>query len=87
MSRHNERLVAIWLFIIAGFVTCMVIVGGLTRLTDSGLSITEWQPILGVIPPLTHQDWLIALEKYRQIPEYQLINKGMSLDDFQFIYW
>ena len=87
MSRHNERLVAIWLFVIAGFVTCMVIVGGLTRLTDSGLSITEWQPILGAIPPLTHQDWLIALEKYRQIPEYQLINKGMSLEDFQFIYW
>ena len=87
MSRHNERLVAIWLFVIAGFVTCMVVVGGLTRLTDSGLSITEWQPILGVIPPLSHQDWLIALEKYRKIPEYQLINKGMSLEDFQFIYW
>ena len=65
----------------------MVIVGGATRLTDSGLSITEWQPILGAIPPLTQADWLIALEKYRQIPEYQLINKGMSLDEFKFIYW
>jgi heme A synthase len=65
----------------------MVIVGGATRLTDSGLSITEWQPLLGAIPPLTEADWLEALEKYRQIPEYQLINKGMSLEDFKFIYW
>ncbi len=65
----------------------MVIVGGATRLTDSGLSITEWQPILGAIPPLTEADWLAAFEKYRQIPEYQLINKGMTLEDFKFIYW
>jgi cytochrome c oxidase assembly protein subunit 15 len=75
----------------AGFhgllVFVMVIVGGATRLTDSGLSITEWQPILGAIPPLNEADWQEALQKYRQIPEYQLINKGMSLADFKFIYW
>jgi cytochrome c oxidase assembly protein subunit 15 len=65
----------------------MVIVGGATRLTDSGLSITEWQPLLGAIPPFSEAQWLAALEKYRQIPEYQLINKGMSLEDFKFIYW
>lgn len=65
----------------------MVIVGGATRLTDSGLSITEWKPILGAIPPLNANDWEIALEKYRLIPEYQLINKGMSMSEFQFIYW
>lgn len=76
-----------WLYFVAFLVFCMVIVGGATRLTDSGLSITEWQPLLGAIPPLTEADWLIALEKYRQIPEYQLINKGMSLDEFKFIYW
>jgi cytochrome c oxidase assembly protein subunit 15 len=65
----------------------MVIVGGATRLTDSGLSITEWQPLLGAIPPLTEADWLRAFEKYKQIPEYSLVNQGMSLADFKFIYW
>jgi cytochrome c oxidase assembly protein subunit 15 len=76
-----------WLIAMAALVFCMVIVGGATRLTDSGLSITEWQPLLGAIPPLTEAHWLEALEKYRQIPEYQLINKGMSLEAFKFIYW
>ena len=65
----------------------MVIVGGATRLTHSGLSITEWQPLLGAIPPLGAADWQAAFEKYRQIPEYSLINRGMTLDDFKFIYW
>ena len=84
---HNRTYVRYWLYFICFLIFVMVIVGGATRLTDSGLSITEWQPILGAIPPLTQADWLIALEKYRQIPEYQLINKGMSLDEFKFIYW
>ena len=88
-SRQSAALgyVRAWLLGIAALVFCMVIVGGATRLTDSGLSITEWQPLLGVIPPLTEAQWLEALEKYRQIPEYQLVNKGMSLADFKFIYW
>lgn len=76
-----------WLWFVAFMVFAMVIVGGATRLTDSGLSITEWKPLLGAIPPLSETHWLEALEKYRQIPEYQLINKGMSLDEFKFIYW
>lgn len=79
--------IAAWLFVVAALVFVMVVVGGATRLTGSGLSITEWQPIIGVIPPLTEADWKIALEKYRQIPQYQLINKGMSLDAFKAIYW
>jgi cytochrome c oxidase assembly protein subunit 15 len=83
----SDRTVQLWLVFVACLVICMIIVGGATRLTDSGLSITEWQPILGAIPPLTEAHWLEALEKYRQIPEYQLVNKGMSLDDFKFIYW
>ena len=88
-SRQSAALpyVRAWLLGIAALVFCMVIVGGATRLTDSGLSITEWQPLLGAIPPLTEAQWLVALEKYRQIPEYQLVNKGMSLEDFKFIYW
>lgn len=76
-----------WLLGVAALIFCMVIVGGATRLTDSGLSITEWKPLLGAIPPFTEAHWLEAFEKYRQIPEYQLVNKGMSLADFKFIYW
>jgi cytochrome c oxidase assembly protein subunit 15 len=72
---------------VAAFVFAMVIVGGATRLTGSGLSITEWQPVLGTIPPLSERDWQDAFEKYRQIPEYQLVNKGMSLEGFKAIYW
>ena len=76
-----------WLWLIASLIFVMVIVGGATRLTHSGLSITEWQPLLGAIPPLGAADWQAAFEKYRQIPEYSLINRGMTLDDFKFIYW
>jgi cytochrome c oxidase assembly protein subunit 15 len=65
----------------------MVLVGGATRLTDSGLSITEWQPLLGAIPPLNESQWLTAFEKYKAIPEYQMVNRGMSLAAFKQIYW
>ena len=65
----------------------MILVGGLTRLTDSGLSITEWRPITGALPPLSSENWLLEFEKYKQIPEYELQNKGMSLSEFKFIYW
>jgi heme a synthase len=84
---RNSFAVAIWLWGIALLILCMVIVGGATRLTDSGLSITEWRPLLGAIPPLSEANWLEAFEKYKLIPEYQIQNKGMSLEDFKFIYW
>jgi heme a synthase len=76
-----------WLKIIAFMIFCMVVVGGATRLTNSGLSITEWQPIMGAIPPLSAADWQVAFEKYQQSSQYLLQNKGMSLADFQFIFW
>ncbi|WP_408628265.1 COX15/CtaA family protein [Alkalicaulis satelles] len=76
-----------WLVIIAAFVCAMIVVGGATRLTDSGLSITDWRPVTGAIPPLTQEGWERELERYRQIPQYQEINRGMSMSDFQFIYW
>lgn len=76
-----------WFGVLAALVALMVIVGGATRLTDSGLSITEWKPITGAIPPLSQAAWLDAFEKYRQIPEYEIINKGMSLDEFKSIFW
>jgi cytochrome c oxidase assembly protein subunit 15 len=82
-----DRAVRIWLLLVAALVLCMVVVGGATRLTDSGLSITEWQPILGAIPPLSEADWLSAFEKYKTIPEYAIVNSGMSLSQFKFIYW
>jgi heme a synthase len=85
--KHNSPTVSVWLWAIAFLIFCMVIVGGATRLTDSGLSITEWKPLLGAIPPLTEANWLEAFEKYKLIPEYQVQNKGMSLEDFKFIYW
>jgi cytochrome c oxidase assembly protein subunit 15 len=64
----------------------MVAVGGATRLTGSGLSITEWKPVTGAIPPLTEQAWMAEFEKYRQISQYELVNKGMTLSEFKFIY-
>lgn len=76
-----------WLLFTAFLVFCMVIVGGATRLTDSGLSITEWKPIMGAIPPLTEADWQEVFEKYKLIPEYQTVNAGMDLQAFKFIYW
>ncbi len=82
-----DNAVRLWLWFVAFLVLCMIVVGGATRLTDSGLSITEWKPILGVIPPLSTADWLVAFEKYKLIPEYSLVNKGMALEDFKVIYW
>jgi heme a synthase len=79
--------VRIWLFAVAALVFAMVSVGGATRLTGSGLSITEWQPIMGAIPPLSDAAWQEALEKYRQIPQYKHVNRGMSLEAFKRIYW
>ena len=77
LSRPNA--IANWLYAVASLVFLMVVVGGITRLTESGLSITEWKPVTGALPPLTDQDWQEAFDKYRQIPEYQLHIWGCSL--------
>ncbi len=81
------RPVRLWLYVIAAIVALMVVIGGATRLTGSGLSITEWKPVTGIVPPLTQSDWLAEFDKYKAIPQYQQINQGMSLGEFQFIYW
>jgi cytochrome c oxidase assembly protein subunit 15 len=83
----SEGFIRLWLWTLAALVFAMVLLGGATRLTDSGLSITEWQPILGAIPPLSDAQWLDAFEKYKAIPEYRLVNRGMSLAEFKTIYW
>lgn len=83
----RSRPVALWLFAVAALVFAMVVVGGATRLTRSGLSITEWKPLLGVLPPLNQQDWMEAFRKYQAIPEYRAVNADMTLEGFKVIYW
>jgi heme a synthase len=83
----SARRIAIWLFFMCGLIAAMVIVGGATRLTDSGLSIVEWRPVTGAIPPMNEADWLSEFEKYKTIPEYEEVNFGMSLHEFKEIYW
>jgi cytochrome c oxidase assembly protein subunit 15 len=86
-SYESSRAVSVWLFTVAALVFAMVVVGGATRLTGSGVSITEWRPVTGAIPPLSHEAWVAEFQKYQHIPQYQLVNKGMSLHAFQSIYW
>ncbi|MBV9570581.1 MAG: COX15/CtaA family protein [Alphaproteobacteria bacterium] len=84
---HSRRPVGWWLLAVALLIAAMVVIGGLTRLTGSGLSITEWDPIIGVIPPVSQADWIDAFHKYQRIPQYLHEHRGMALEQFQFIYW
>ncbi len=85
--RGARRGIRLWLVTLFLLVATMIAVGGLTRLTDSGLSITEWKPVTGALPPMDEATWASEFEKYKAIPEYQLQNKGMSLEAFKTIYW
>lgn len=87
LRQDRSAPVAIWLFVVAALVLAMVVVGGATRLTDSGLSITEWRPVTGAVPPLSDAAWASEFAKYRQIPQYELVNRGMTLAEFKAIYW
>ncbi len=87
MRARHVRALRLWLGALAALIVAMILIGGATRLTDSGLSITEWQPILGAVPPLNEADWQRAFEAYQQIPEYTELKRGMSLDEFKTIYW
>ena len=87
LRSDRSRPVAIWLLLVAALVLAMVVVGGATRLTGSGLSITEWKPVTGAIPPLSQADWEAAFAAYRKIPQYSQLNAGMSLGAFKSIYW
>ena len=84
---RNMRPVAVWLFLCAALVFLMVVVGGLTRLTHSGLSIVDWRPMTGWLPPLDAAAWQFAFENYQRFPEYKKLNLGMSLAEFQSIFW
>ena len=83
----NRRAVRFWLYAVALIVFALVIVGGATRLTESGLSITEWKPIHGIVPPLSETEWQEEFSLYQKIPQYTELNQGMALDAFKTIYW
>ena len=88
MTKKNINIyISYWLLLITFLVALMIFVGGLTRLTDSGLSITRWDLISGIIPPLTFNDWEKSFSLYKQIPEYKLLNSSMTLEQFKAIYW
>lgn len=87
LRSDRSTAVAVWLGVVALFILAMVVVGGATRLTGSGLSITEWKPIMGALPPMGDAAWAEAFHKYRQIPQYQLVNAGMTLAEFKYIFW
>ena len=85
-ARHR-RAVQLWLFAVAALMVVTLLVGGATRLTESGLSIVEWKPVTGVLPPFSQAEWQAEFDKYRQIPQYRELNRGMTLDAFKTIYW
>ena len=87
MTDSDRRHVAAWLLACAALVFLIVLVGGITRLTRSGLSIVEWQPLIGTLPPLSDAEWQALFVKYRETPEYRLVNLGMDLEGFKRIFW
>jgi cytochrome c oxidase assembly protein subunit 15 len=84
---RSRGAIRAWLLAVAALVFAMVVVGGATRLTESGLSITEWQPVAGALPPMSEAQWQAQFDKYKAIPQYQALNSGMSLDAFKTIFW
>ncbi|MBI5040948.1 MAG: COX15/CtaA family protein [Gammaproteobacteria bacterium] len=86
-STARERIIAAWLLLCCAMIFAMVVLGGVTRLTGSGLSMVEWDPIFGVVPPLNPEAWTAVFEKYRASPEYQQVNMHMDVEDFKSIYW
>ena len=88
MIEENKNIyISYWLLLITILVALMIVVGGLTRLTDSGLSITRWDLIIGILPPLSLKDWEFSFSLYKEIPEYKLLNSSMTLEEFKVIYW
>ncbi|MBB3998252.1 cytochrome c oxidase assembly protein subunit 15 [Aureimonas pseudogalii] len=84
---RDRTAIRLWLYAIAALILALVVVGGATRLTESGLSITEWKPIHGIVPPLSEAEWLEEFQLYQRIPQYQELNQGMSLSGFKTIFW
>ena len=87
MQTNLSRFINFWLFSLAIIVLLMIAVGGLTRLTESGLSMVDWKLFMGIIPPISQADWIKLFEDYKQYPEYQIKNVNMTLDGFKYIFW
>ncbi len=87
IPKYYNPAVYIWLLTITIMVLGIIVIGGLTRLTDSGLSMTDWRPILGIIPPLTNANWETVFEMYKLTPEFKIVNKNMNLNEFKYIFW
>ena len=87
VSRPAQRAIAVWLLACCALVFAMVVVGGVTRLTHSGLSIVEWKPLVGTIPPLNEAQWAQTFAKYQQTPEFKLVNHAMTVAEFKGIFW
>lgn len=83
----HRRIIRLWLLAVAGLVFAMILVGGATRLTESGLSIVEWKPVAGTLPPLNEAQWQEEFDKYKTIPQYSQMNAGMTLAEFKTIFW
>ena len=86
-NKNYNTIFQIWLISLTVLVGLIVVVGGLTRLTDSGLSITEWELFKGVLPPISNNDWLQYFESYKKIPQYSLLNSSMTLGEFKYIFF
>ena len=87
MNNSYSKYINIWLLSLATIILIMIAVGGLTRLTGSGLSMVDWDPIMGIVPPLSQSDWDFLFSQYQLFPEYQIKNFGMTLKEFKFIFW
>ena len=87
MTSSDKKMIRRWYWSGATLVFLILIIGGITRLTGSGLSMTDWKPIMGSIPPMSETQWEDAFEQYKQFPEYKEINSGMSLAEFQVIFF
>ena len=86
-SHRDDVIIGRWLAICAATIFGMILLGGVTRLTESGLSMVDWRPIMGVVPPLSTADWAYLFDQYKLFPEYRLVNQGMSLEEFKQIFW
>ena len=87
LIEQRKRAIRLWLYAVAALIFAMVLVGGATRLTESGLSIVEWKPVTGTLPPLSEDAWAAAFDKYKTIPQFQHLNSGMTLGEFKTIFW
>ena len=83
----NHLGISLWLLTLTLMSFFIIIIGGLTRLTNSGLSIVDWRPIMGTIPPLTNLAWIEVFNSYKSTPEFQIVNKSIALSEFKFIFW